>query len=126
MENNSNKKYPERGNQDTPNIEEFINSNPNVSPLKDGSSPVAGENMRRNADTDPNRYSNFKKDDNAPDESENINEHNRAYTGHSYSKEDDFRDESRPFEESKSNIEQQQSDKAPLTGDDKDGFFEGL
>lgn len=130
MENNSNRRYPERGNQDTPNTEEFINSNPNESPLKDQSSPAQDENMRRNADTDPNRYSNFNRDDTASDGSENIespsNDHSGNYTGHSYSTEDDFREENGPFGEHKNHIDQQNSDKAPRNDGGKDSFFEGL
>ena len=129
MENNSNRRYPERGDRDTPNNEEFINSNPNESPLKDGSSPASGENMRRNADTDPNRYSNFNRDDTASDGSENVespsNDQNAHYTGHSYSNEDDSK-ENRPFGSDSTNIEQSHPNKSSLTENDKDGFFEGL
>jgi len=58
------------------------NNNPALNP----------ETMHKNADTDPNRYSNFGRDDSASDGSDNAdspeNDSNPDYTGH-YSVEDD-------------------------------------
>ena len=117
---NSNTRNRERNPHDTQNAEEFISPNPNQveSPTNTTENP---EMMHRNADTDPNRYSNFTRDDSASDGSDNIespsNEIDASGLEH-YSLEDD-----RYVDITLKSIK---DEKNALTEDDKDSFFEGL
>ncbi len=119
---NLNPSNREHKSRDTQNAEEFISPNPNKNQV--GGPVITSENaehMHRNADTDPNRYSNFARDDSASGGSDNIEspstEMNASGLDH-YSLEDD-----RYGDIASHSIA---DEKNPLTEDDKDSFFEGL